>query len=279
MLKHILPLILLCLNLAHAQKTQMSMPEKGLCAHRGCMDTHPENTLPAFAEAIRLGAHMIEFDVQLTKDGKMVLMHDESVDRTTNGKGTVSELTFEEIRKLDAGGKKSAQFSGTLVPTFEETLAMMPANVWLNCHLKGDEAVGKAAAALLAKTGRLHQAFLTCGEKASAAARAEVPGILICNGENRYRKNTPEYVAATIGMKANFIQLLRPEANEDRTDLIASLKKNNVKINFFYAKSADELSGLFGQGIDFVLVNNVAEFLQESSKLGVPAWKPVYLNK
>jgi len=279
MLKHIPILILLCLNIANAQKTQIIMPEKGLCAHRGCMDTHPENTLPAFAEAIRLGAHMIEFDVQLTKDGKMVLMHDESVDRTTNGKGMVSELTFEEIRKLDAGEKKSTQFSGTLVPTFEETLAMMPANVWLNCHLKGEEAVGKAAAALLAKTGRLHQAFLTCGEKASAAARAEVAGILICNGENRYRKNTPEYVAATIGMNANFIQLLRSEANENRTALIASLKQNNVKINFFYAKSADELSALFDQGIDFVLVNKLAEFLQESSKLRVPVWKPVYLNK
>jgi len=279
MLKYITVLILLCLNFAHAQKTRMTMPEKGLCAHRGCMDTHPENTLPAFAEAVRLGAHMIEFDIQLTKDGKMVLMHDESVDRTTDGKGKVSEMTFDEIRKLDAGEKKSPQFSGTLVPTFEETLAMMPANIWLNCHLKGDEEVGKAAAALLARTGRLHQAFLTCGEKASEAARKEVPGILICNGENRYRKNTSEYVAATINMKAEFIQLLRPETGEDRKDLIASLKKNKVKINFFYARSADELSGLFEQGIDFVLVNNVAEFLPESSKLGIPAWKPVYLNK
>ncbi len=64
-----------------------SMPQRGLCAHRGAMSTHPENTLPALEEAVRLGAQMIEFDVQLTKDGALILMHDATVDRTTNGRG------------------------------------------------------------------------------------------------------------------------------------------------------------------------------------------------
>lgn len=261
---------------AKAQDSKIKMPQRGLCAHRGCMDTHPENTLPALKEAARLGAQMIEFDIQLTKDSVLVIMHDDSVDRTTNGKGNVSDLTYKYIRSLDAGIKKSEKFKGTLVPTFEEVLAVMPQNVWLNCHLKGDEAVGKAAAAMLEKSGRLHQAFLTCSEKASKAAKKQVPGILICNGENSYRRNTTKYVAETIRMKAEFIQLLKPESGEDRKPLIASLKENNVKINFFYAETAREVADLFSQGVDFVLVNNVGALLPETEKLGIKTWKPAY---
>jgi len=61
-------------------KRVLSMPEKGICAHRGAMDTHPENTLSAFREAVRLGAHMIEFDVRMTKDKALVILHDALVD-------------------------------------------------------------------------------------------------------------------------------------------------------------------------------------------------------
>lgn len=261
---------------AYAQKSKIIMPQRGLCAHRGAMETHPENTLPALQEAVTLGAQMIEFDIQLTKDSVMVVMHDDHVDRTTNGKGNVSDLTYQYVRSLDAGIKKSEKFKGTLIPTFEEVLEVMPQNVWLNCHLKGDEAVGKAAALMLKKSGRLHQAFLTCSEKAAVAAKKQVPGILICNGENSYRRNTAKYVAETIKMKAEFIQLLRPESMEDRKPLIASLKDNKVKINFFFAETAEELPGLFDQGVDFVLVNNVGALLPETEKLGIKTWKPIY---
>lgn len=270
----LLPLFLA--NTVHAQQSKVIMPERGLCAHRGAMETHPENTLPALQEAAKLGAQMIEFDIQLTKDSVMVIMHDDNVDRTTNGTGNVADLTYKYIRSLDAGSKKSEKFKGTLIPTFEEVLAVMPDNVWLNCHLKGDEAVGKAAAAMLEKSGRLHQAFLTCSEKASVAAKKQVPGILICNGENSYRRNTPKYVVETIKMKAEFIQLLKPESGEDRKPLIASLKENKVKINFFFAETAQELTDLFNQGIDFVLVNNVGALLPETEKLGIKTWKPAY---
>jgi glycerophosphoryl diester phosphodiesterase len=264
------------INPVYGQQSKAAMPQRGLCAHRGAMETHPENTLPALEEAARLGAQMIEFDIQLTKDSVMVIMHDDAVDRTTNGTGIVSDLTYKYIRTLDAGIKKSEKFKGTLIPTFEEVLAVMPENVWLNCHLKGDEAVGKAAAKLLEKSGRLHQAFLTCSEKASKAAKAQVPGIMICNGENSYRSNTAKYVEETVKMKAEFIQLLRPKAGEDRTVLMQSLKDHQVRINFFYADKPAELAGLFNQGVDFILVNNVGGLLSETEKLGIKTWKPVY---
>ena len=88
--------------------TGIQMPSRGICAHRGASDTHPENTLAAFREAIQLGAHMIEFDVALSKDGQLVLMHDTTVDRTTDGDGPVSELTLAELKKLDAVGSKNS---------------------------------------------------------------------------------------------------------------------------------------------------------------------------
>jgi glycerophosphoryl diester phosphodiesterase len=91
-------------------------------AHRGEHRAHPENTLPAFQAAIDAGATFFELDVRTTSDGRLVLMHDAKVDRTTNGAGAVREMTFDQIRVLDAGVKFSPQFAGTKVPSFEEAL-------------------------------------------------------------------------------------------------------------------------------------------------------------
>jgi glycerophosphoryl diester phosphodiesterase len=93
-------------------------------SHRGEHLSHPENTLPAFQAAIDAGADYFELDVRTTSDGRLVLMHDGSVDRTTNGKGKVKELTFDQVRELDAGAKFDAKFAGTRVPTFEEALTL-----------------------------------------------------------------------------------------------------------------------------------------------------------
>ncbi len=91
-------------------------------SHRGEHLAHPENTLAAFQAAIDAGADFFELDVRTTSDGRLVLMHDRTVDRTTNGKGLVREMTFEQIRALDAGAKFGPQFAGTAVPTFDEAL-------------------------------------------------------------------------------------------------------------------------------------------------------------
>jgi glycerophosphoryl diester phosphodiesterase len=87
-----------------------------IVGHRGASAYEPENTIRAIRKAIELKADMIEVDVQATKDGQLVVIHDSAVDRTTNGKGTVKEMTFQEVRKLDAG-------KGEKVPTLQEVLA------------------------------------------------------------------------------------------------------------------------------------------------------------
>lgn len=90
-------------------------------AHRGGPIHAPENTLSAFRTAIQQGVDWLEFDVQMTKDDELVVIHDESVDRTTNGMGEVRNLTLDQIRALDAG-------SGEQVPTFEEVVRLAKMN-------------------------------------------------------------------------------------------------------------------------------------------------------
>ena len=251
-----------------------TMPQRGLCAHRGASETHPENTIPAFMEAIAAGAQMIEFDIQLTKDSALVIMHDETVDRTTNGKGKVSELTLAEIRQLDAGSKKGAQYAGTRVPTFEEALAVMPRNVWLNCHLKGGAATGRASALMVAQTHRVHQAFLAAGEEAAAAARAVVPAILICNMESKYRKEAEAYADGTIAMKANFLQFVHE--GQLQPAVVAKLKQQQVAINYFFAPKPDDLPRLLSAGVDFVLVNNITAAMPFAQQQGITPVRPQF---
>jgi glycerophosphoryl diester phosphodiesterase len=103
-------------------------------SHRGEHVHHPENTMAAFQAAIDAGADYFELDVRTTSDGKFVIMHDSTLDRTTNGSGEVHKHTFDEIRALDAGAKFSPSFAGTKVPTLDEAfdLAHGKINVYVD---------------------------------------------------------------------------------------------------------------------------------------------------
>lgn len=94
-------------------------------AHRGSKGTHPENTLPAFLEAILVGADGIELDVQCTSDGVVVVMHDETLERTTNGSGLLKDMTWSEIKKLDADKSKKLKNTKVSVPSLEEVLLLL----------------------------------------------------------------------------------------------------------------------------------------------------------
>lgn len=90
--------------------------------HRGNSSVAPENTMPAFVSTTRAGADYFEIDIHLSKDGVPVVIHDGTVDRTTDGTGAVADMTLDEIRALDAGSWFSTAFTGTKVPTFDEVL-------------------------------------------------------------------------------------------------------------------------------------------------------------
>ena len=105
-------------------------------AHKGASGYAPENTLIAIKKAIEMKVDGIEIDIQLTRDGRIVLMHDWKVDRTTTGRGYVYELDFDYIRTLDAGQWFTKDFIGEVVPTLEEVLDILPQDMMLNIEIK-----------------------------------------------------------------------------------------------------------------------------------------------
>ena len=96
-----------------------------VAAHRGWCSKYPENTMPAFRAAMEIGVDQIETDVRITKDGELVLIHDATLDRTTNGTGKVCDKTLAELMELDAGAYMGEEFSGTKIPTLRELMELV----------------------------------------------------------------------------------------------------------------------------------------------------------
>lgn len=133
-LLHAIGALLLAAAVGSAHQPQSTM----IIAHRGASAHAPENTLPAIRLAIQLGADALEIDVRQTRDGRIVLMHDATVDRTTNGSGEVGDMTFAAIRTLDAGVWFGKEFGGEPVPTLEEVIELLDSSTLLVVEVKGN---------------------------------------------------------------------------------------------------------------------------------------------
>ena len=160
------------------------MQTVAVVAHRGASGVFPENTRAAFEEAIRLGVETIEIDVHLTRDEALIIVHDYSVDRTSDGHGDISDMTLAEIKALDAGSWFDPNFTGERFLTLEETLDLMPSEMKLNVHIKETEAdreilVPKVVHELTRRK-LLDTAFVTGEEPVLRIARRTVPEIEIC---------------------------------------------------------------------------------------------------
>jgi len=107
-----------------------------IIAHRGASRAAPENTLAAMKKAIEFGADYAELDACQTKDGAIVLMHDEELERTTGQKGMIWEYTLEELRKFEAGSWFSEEFRGELIPTLQEVMHLVRGKMKLNIEIK-----------------------------------------------------------------------------------------------------------------------------------------------
>ena len=154
-------------------------------AHRGQRATFPEQTLEAYEEAIRLGAEGIETDVQRTRDGRLAMLHDLTVDRTSDGRGPIAAMGWAEVRALDAGAWRGERFAGVRIPSLEETIELIVgAGILLCVEIKGsvEDAPGTAVAVarLVRDRGLLDQVFISSFDHAAlAAARAEVGSPLL----------------------------------------------------------------------------------------------------
>lgn len=226
------------------------------CAHRGDLASAPENTVPAFESAVEKGAAMIELDVHLTKDGELVIMHDGTVNRTTDGRGKVADLTFAEIRALDAGSWFGPEFAGTRVPTLREVLEVIPEHVLCNVHCKNAPGVAAKAALLIRDMGRLRQCFLACSREQIAEARAAVPAIMTCN-MSRQMGDRAGYVNTTIELGSEFIQLHRSMGLDDVAEHVKRLHEHGVRVNFCCADAPEELRHLAAAGVDYILTDDL----------------------
>jgi glycerophosphoryl diester phosphodiesterase len=160
-------------------------------AHRGASARAPENTLAAFREAVRLGADVVECDVRLSGDGVPIILHDDTVDRTTDGKGAAARLGLAELKRLDAGAWFASRFRGERIPTLDETLEFTRGRCALNLEVKAADrgrraggADARATAVAVARTLRRSRfrdylVLSSFSPETLAALRAVLPGARI----------------------------------------------------------------------------------------------------
>lgn len=155
-----------------------------LIAHRGNSFDYPENTFAAFDSALEEGFDNFELDVQLTADGVVVVVHDRTVDRTSDGKGAVGELSFDELRSLDVGSWKAAQFAGLQMPTLGEVVAKYKKSARIHLELKSRE---QELAPKVAEILKIHKAD-------HGSAEYEAPGITISSFHIEQLHRSIEYL-------------------------------------------------------------------------------------
>lgn len=251
--------LLLAVGLLGSADLFAQMPKGGVCAHQGDNADFPANTVPAFKSAAEKGAAMVEMDVKRCATGELVILHDSTVDRTTNGTGEIARLTFKQIRALDAGVKKNPKFAGTKVPTFDEAIDGLPKDgIWINVHC-ADNVAGEVAKKIKEK-GRLHQAFIAASLDAIERARKVVPEILSCNmnrtGKRKVawtREQSTLYATQTVDHRCNFLQLITPCSAGD----VKLLHDAGAKINYFGCNDPARLQDLLDLGVDFILTDRL----------------------
>ena len=229
-------------------------------AHRGASGVFPENTAVAFQEAIRLDVDAIELDVHLTADGELLVIHDPTVDRTSDGEGPVADLSMAQIGELDAGSWFDARFAGERLLTLPGALDLMPPAMVLNVHVKAgaedrDIVVAKTVQELV-RRGLIETAFIASDEASLAVARRVEPGLEICNLSTQ---PTETYVdrSSAIGCR-----ILQPANTQTDSDLVRRAHESGMKVNPFYADDEGEMRRLIGCGVDGILTN-YPERLQE----------------
>ncbi len=237
------------------------------CAHRGDNKAAPENTVPAIRLAAEKGAHQIEFDVAMSEDGELVIMHDPTVDRTTDGTGHVRELCFDELRRLDAGSCKSPEYAGTQIPTLREVLEAAPPPVLLNCHLREAPGLPEETVRQIIEMGRVDQCFLACTAAQAQAARVVCPEISICNLDGQGPPSS-DYPRRTIELGAELIQIWGWD--DSMAEAVARLHDAGVTVNYFGTSEAPMMRQLIEAGVDYILTDDLDLMLSVLAEYGVP---------
>ncbi|NBB99560.1 MAG: glycerophosphodiester phosphodiesterase [Bacteroidetes bacterium] len=240
--------------------------------HRGTCRYAPENTLPAFDYALAAGAHMLELDVQLSADGVPVVIHDGTVDRTTNGTGRVRALALEALQQLDAGAwfvddAEQRPFKGTRIPTLAEVFRRYP-DVPLTVELKTESrAIAEGVAQVVRQTGRrgrlvvasdsadLLQRFRAMEPTVcTSLARAEVARLYALHLLGLHRSHAPPGALLQIPPSYKGISLTTPR-------FIRAAHACGLHVEVWTVNDPDAMARLVARGVDGIISDLPADAL------------------
>jgi len=229
-----------------------------IMAHRGDQKHAPENTLAAFRKAITIGADCIELDVRRTRDGHLVVIHDEKVDRTTDGSGRVAGLSLAELKRLDAGSWFSPEFAGERIPTFEETVALIaPALPWATEIKEPPGAIEAQVLETLTGAGVLWRTVITSFnadvllrvKELEPAAKTGLIG------------SDPALLERAIAAGASWID---PYKDGCTPELVAAAHSAGIRLTTWIVDDPEELRRFEAMGVDRITANDPERVLRAS---------------
>ncbi len=241
------------------------MPYPRVCAHRGFNTIAPENSMPAFGAAIAMGAEEIEFDLWYTKNGEIVSIHDDCLDRVSDGTGRIYDHTYEELLKYDFGIKCSEKYKGMKILKFEEILKKFACHTIMNIHVKTidddceyDRALLEKIITLIDKYDcRKYVYFMSGNDNLLRLAQELAPDICRCCGAG---KDPWDMVDRAIKYDCKKIQLFKPFFNQE---IIDRAHANGIICNVFGSDETEETKKFLDMGIDIILTNDCNIIAQE----------------
>jgi glycerophosphoryl diester phosphodiesterase len=243
----------------------MTEPQKPLIiGHRGASADAPENTLASFRLAMEQRADGVELDVKLTVDGQVIVIHDPTVDRTTNGKGEVKRLTLAAMRELDAGSWKDIRYQGEKIPTLDEVFETVGHHTLVNVELTNYADPGDALLEKVAELVKRH------GVEKNVIFSSFLP-----NNIARIRKLLPEIPAGllalegTSGMLSRSLigrwyspQMIHPYYTDADGAYIAREHRRGRRVNVWTVDGPDDIRRLIADGVDGIITDDPKLALQ-----------------
>ena len=227
------------------------------CAHRGFHAAAPENSLAALGAAVAMGADEIEFDVWGARDGELVLVHDQSLERLSDGQGPVWEHTCAELKALDFGAKAGESFRGMRAATLEEALRKLACHAVMNIHLKSrnntdpwEEAHLEKLLELIRKYDCIGHVYIMSGnDTILRQLKAMEPRLTLCCGGG----DAPEQIVdRAIAIGCQKVQLMKGRFTRE---MINKAHDNGILCNIFWSDDEDETREFLRMGIDTILTN------------------------
>jgi glycerophosphoryl diester phosphodiesterase len=236
--------------------TSLSQPV--IFAHRGASAHAPENTLAAFELALAQNADAIELDVKLSADGHIVVIHDPTVDRTTGSQGRVKDLSFQQLRALDAGSFFSEKYRGEKIPSLEDVFEAVGKRTFINVELTNYSTPRDAlveTVCMLVKRFGLQEHVLFSSFFASNLSKAhvclpDVPrGLLAFNG----------FLGAwarSFGFNFGGYQALHPYLKDVSAQQVQRVHRLNRRIHVWTVNAAEDMRRLFHWGVDAIFTDD-----------------------